>query len=162
MLLWQEYRAGTPDGYGYSRFCKLYEAWESRLSPTMRQVHPAGERLVVDYAGQTIELVDGRTGEVNRTGLRRRARRVELHLCRRELDADAARLGRRGRRLIGAHERALTFFGVPRQIVPDNLKAGVLKANWHEPGLRLPLRYGDPARPATQAARLRPPSTGPG
>jgi transposase len=37
---------------------------------------------------------------------------------------------------IGAHVRALAFFGgVPRQIVPDNLKAGVLKANWHEPGL---------------------------
>ena len=64
MLLWQEYRAGAPDGYGYSRFCELYEAWESRLSPTMRQVHPAGERLFVDYAGQTVELVDGRTGEV--------------------------------------------------------------------------------------------------
>src|SRR4029079_2780722 len=44
--------------------------------------------------------------------------------------------GRRGRRLIGAHARALAFFGgVPRQIVPDNLKAGVLQANWHEPGL---------------------------
>jgi len=61
MLLWQEYRAGAPEGYGYSRFCELYEAWESRLSPTMRQVHPAGERLFVDYAGQTVELVDGRT-----------------------------------------------------------------------------------------------------
>jgi transposase len=64
MLLWQEYRAGAPEGYGYSRFCELHEEWESRLSPTMRQVHPAGERLFVDYAGQTVELVDGRTGEV--------------------------------------------------------------------------------------------------
>ncbi|MEA2919218.1 MAG: hypothetical protein QOJ15_11299 [Bradyrhizobium sp.] len=64
MLLWQEYRAGAPEGYGYSRFCELYDEWESRLSPVMRQVHPAGERLFVDYAGQTIELVDGRTGEV--------------------------------------------------------------------------------------------------
>jgi transposase len=64
MLLWQEYRASAPEGYGYSRFCELYDEWESRLSPTMRQVHPAGERLFVDYAGQTVELVDGRTGEV--------------------------------------------------------------------------------------------------
>src|SRR6185436_20529424 len=60
----------------------------------------------------------------------------ELHLRRGDLDADAARLWRRGRRLIGAHARALAFFGgVLRQIVPDNLKAGVLRANWHEPGL---------------------------
>ncbi len=51
MLLWEEYRAAEPDGYGYSRWCELYRAWEGRLSPTMRQSHPAGERLFVDYAG---------------------------------------------------------------------------------------------------------------
>ena len=46
MLLWQEYRVQNPKAYGYSRFCELYRDWESRLSPTMRQVHPAGERLL--------------------------------------------------------------------------------------------------------------------
>jgi len=50
-LLWEEYRAIHPDGYGYSRWCELYRSWEARLSPTMRQTHPAGERLFVDYAG---------------------------------------------------------------------------------------------------------------
>src|SRR5262252_6762479 len=30
MLLWQEYRAAQPDGYGYSRFCELYDGWERR------------------------------------------------------------------------------------------------------------------------------------
>jgi transposase len=60
----EEYRAAAPDGYAYSRWCELYRAWEGRLSPTMRQSHLAGERLFVDYAGQTVEIVDGRTGEV--------------------------------------------------------------------------------------------------
>ena len=64
MLLWEEYRAAEPHGYGYSRWCELYRTWEGRLSPTMRQAHPASERLFVDYAGQTVEIVDGRTGEV--------------------------------------------------------------------------------------------------
>jgi transposase len=64
MLLSEEYRAREPGGYGYSRWCDLYRTWEGRLSPTMRQAHPAGERLFVDYAGQTVEVVDGRTGEV--------------------------------------------------------------------------------------------------
>ena len=50
-LLWEEYRAVHPDGYGYSRFCELYTRWEGKLSPVMRQRHPAGERLFVDYAG---------------------------------------------------------------------------------------------------------------
>ena len=66
LLLWEEYRAGQPDGYGYSRFCDLHAAWRGRLSPTMRQTHPAGERLFVDYAGQTVEVIDGATGEVRR------------------------------------------------------------------------------------------------
>src|SRR6516165_9110066 len=62
MLLWEEYRQAEPDGYGC--WCELYRAWEGRLSPTMRQVHPAGERMFVDYAGQTVELIDGRSGEM--------------------------------------------------------------------------------------------------
>ena len=36
-LVWEEHRAAHPEGYGYSRFCELYRAWEGRLSPTMRQ-----------------------------------------------------------------------------------------------------------------------------
>ena len=64
LLLWEEYRAGQPEGYGYSRFCDLYAAWRGRLSPTMRQAHPAGERLFVDYAGQTVPVIDAATGEV--------------------------------------------------------------------------------------------------
>ena len=51
-LVWEEHRAAHPEGYGYSRFCELYRAWEGRLSPTMRQTHVAGERLFVDYAGK--------------------------------------------------------------------------------------------------------------
>ena len=63
-LLWEEHRAACPDGYGYSRFCELYRAWEGRLSPTMRQTHVAGERLFVDYAGTTLEVINGLTGEL--------------------------------------------------------------------------------------------------
>ena len=66
LLLWEEYRAGQLDGYGYSRFCDLARDGRGRLSPTMRQTHPAGERLFVDYAGQTAEVIDGATGEIRR------------------------------------------------------------------------------------------------
>src|SRR5262249_42529583 len=63
-LLWEEHRAVHPDGYGYSRYCELYRAWAVRLSPTMRQSHVAGERLFVDYAGTTLEVIDPSTGEM--------------------------------------------------------------------------------------------------
>jgi transposase len=41
-LLWEECRTVHPDGYGYSRYCELYTRWEGKLSPVMRQRHPAG------------------------------------------------------------------------------------------------------------------------
>src|SRR6201998_4067333 len=65
-LLWEEYRAATTDGFGYSWFCDLYRAWAGRLKPTLRQVHIAGERLFVDFAGHTMAVIDPATGEVRR------------------------------------------------------------------------------------------------
>ncbi len=62
-LLWEEHRAGAPDGFGYSWFCDLYREWAGRLKPTLRQVHPAGERLFVDFAGSTVAVVEGANGE---------------------------------------------------------------------------------------------------
>ncbi len=62
-LLWEEHRSVHPDGYGYSRFCERYRTWEARLSPTMRQSHVAGERMFVDYAGTTLAVIDGLSGE---------------------------------------------------------------------------------------------------
>jgi transposase len=63
-LLWEEYRDETVDGFGYSWFCDLYRAWVGQLRPTLRQVHTAGEKLFVDFAGHTMEVVDGATGEI--------------------------------------------------------------------------------------------------
>jgi len=63
-LLWQEYREAHPDGYGYSQFCALYHQWANTLEPVLRQHYVAGEKLLVDYAGQTVPVVDRHTGEV--------------------------------------------------------------------------------------------------
>ena len=93
-LLWEEYRAAHPEGYGYSRFCELYRRWEGRLAPTMRQHHVAGERMFVDYAGATLPVIDAATGAVRQAHLRRGARRVELPVRRGDLDADPAGLDR--------------------------------------------------------------------
>lgn len=57
-LLWDEYRGRHSDGYGYSAFCEHCRRWTGRLSPVMRQRHVAGERMFVDYAGMTLEVID--------------------------------------------------------------------------------------------------------
>jgi transposase len=131
LLLWEEYRAGqAEEGYGYSRFCDLYAAWRGRLSPTMRQVHPAGERLFVDYAGQTVAVIEAATGQA------RSAQIFVAALGASNLTYAEARWTQALPDWIGCHVGAFAYFGgVARQIVPDNLKAGVTAACRYEPGV---------------------------
>ena len=130
LLLWQEYRAQHPDGYGYSRFCDLHADWRGRVSPTMRQTHVAGERLFVDYAGQTVEVVDPLTGEV------RPAQIFVAALGASNLTYAEARWSQGLADWIGCHANAFAFFGgAARQLVCDNLKAGVTAACRYEPGI---------------------------
>jgi transposase len=129
-LLWEEHRAVHPEGYGYSRYCELYRAWEGRLSPTMRQLHVAGERMFVDYAGTTLEVVDGTTGEVHVCQL------FVAVLGASNLTYVEATFTQRLVDWISSHVRAFTFFGgVTAQIVSDNLKSGVTKACFYEPAV---------------------------
>ncbi len=69
MLLWEEYRERHPDGYGYSRFCELYQRWRGKQEVVLRQEHRAGEKVFVDYAGQTIPVQDSGTGEIQQAQL---------------------------------------------------------------------------------------------
>jgi transposase len=64
-LLWLEYREAHPDGYGYSQFANLYRQWRGRVDVTMRQAHKAGEKLFVDFPGDTFPIWDRRTGEIS-------------------------------------------------------------------------------------------------
>ncbi len=63
-LLWQEYKATHPEGLQYSRFCEQYRAWAAKLDVVMRQEHRAGERMFIDYPGQTASVVDPETCEL--------------------------------------------------------------------------------------------------
>src|SRR5436190_12200724 len=92
-MLWDEYIEGCPEGYRYSRFCELYRNWASRLSVTMRQAHIGGDKLFVDYAGDTVtgdHRPAYRPGPFG-TDLRRRYGRLQLHLRRGELDPGTGR-----------------------------------------------------------------------
>jgi transposase len=62
-LLWQEYKAVYPDGYQFTQFCEHYKRWLGTQELVMRQHHRAGEKLFIDYAGQTMPVVDPKTGE---------------------------------------------------------------------------------------------------
>ena len=63
-LVWEEYKEAHPDGFQYTQFCVRYRAWRETLDLPMRQEHKAGERLFVDYCGQTVPVTDRKTGEI--------------------------------------------------------------------------------------------------
>ena len=68
-LLWQEYKQVHADGYQYSQFCDLYNRWRGKLDVVLRQNHRAGEKMFVDYASQTVEIVDPKTGEMRQASI---------------------------------------------------------------------------------------------
>lgn len=130
MLLWQEYKARHPDGCQYSAFCRDYDAWLGRQDAVMRFEHVPGDKLFVDYAGQTMAVTDRQTGEVEV------AQVFVATLGASHYSYVEATLTQTVADWLGAHVRALEHFGgVPRAIVPDNLKSGVTRPCRYEPDL---------------------------
>jgi transposase len=128
ILLWEEYRAIHPDGYGYSRYCELFQEYSSTIDPRMRQVHKAGEKLFVDYAGMTMPVVDRSTGEIVAAQI------FVATLGASDYTYAEATWSQSLPDWIGSHMRALAFLGgVPEIIVPDNLKSGITTPCRYEP-----------------------------
>ena len=149
-LLWYEYKQENQDGYQYSQFCDLYRQWVRKLDISLRQKHRAGEKLFIDYAGQTVPIIDPSTGEI------RDAQVFIATLGASNYTFAEASISQDLPSWIKSHVHALEFFGgVPEILVPDNLKSGVTKPCRYEPDvnptyLDLAQHYGTtviPARP---------------
>src|SRR5487761_2182096 len=129
-LLWQEYRAEHTQGYAYSWFCERYSDWRKRISPTMRQTHLAGEKLFVDWAGDTMPIFDPTTGEEHCTRI------FVAALGASNYTYAEARWTETLPDWIGAHVNAFAAIGgVSKALVPDNLKTGITKPSRYEPGI---------------------------
>lgn len=156
--LWIEYKQAYPDGYQYSQFCELYREWCGKLDVVLRQTYRAGEKMFVDFAGQTVPVVDPDKGEV------REARIFVAVLAGSNYSYAEATWLQELEEWITAHCRAFEFFGgVPEIIVPDNLKSGVSRASRYEPDINptyqeMAAYYGAvviPARPKKPQDRAR-------
>ena len=129
-LLWLEYREHHPEGFGYSWFCQTYRRWQGGLDLVMRGVHRAGEKLFVDFAGQTLPIVDPETGEVWQAELfvavLGASSYTYAEACASQTLPD----------WIGAHVHAFEAMGgCSAIIVPDNLRSAVTRAHRYEPDL---------------------------
>ena len=129
-LLWKEYRQSHPQGYGYSRFCELYQRWASTLDPVLRQHHLPGEKMFVDWAGQTVPIHHGADGSVSAAHVF-----VAILGASNKTYAEAFENEQLAAWIL-AHCRAYAFFGgVAKITVPDNPKTGVVRACRYEPVL---------------------------
>jgi len=150
-LLWEEYCQQYPDRhYSYSQYCILYLRWLKKQRRSMRQTHKAGEKLFVDYAGQTVSIVTPVTGEI------RTAQIFVAVLGASNYTFCEATWSQKLPDWINSHVRAFNFIGgVPTIVVPDNLKSAVTKACRYDPEInpsyqQLAAHYGTalvPARP---------------
>lgn len=150
-LLHMEYLDANPNGYRYTAFCEHYRRWLEKKRLSMRQVHVGGEKMFCDYSGKRPHFVDAKTGEV-----------VDVELFVAVLGASSltyaeATRTQRSADFIASHISAFEYFGgVPKAIVPDQLKSGVTESSRYEPGIQrtyeeMARHYGTvvlPARPA--------------
>ena len=134
-LLWHEYKEKDPQGYQYSQFCYHYHEWAEKLDPCLRQEYRAGERLFVDYAGQTVEITDPQTGELQEAQI------FVATLGASNYTFAEATLSQDLPSWIQSHVHAFEFFqGVPEILVPDNLTDAVTRSCRYEPDLNATYR----------------------
>jgi len=148
LLLWQEYKAAHPDGYQYTQFCQRYRQWAGTLDVCMRQEHKAGEKIFVDWAGQTVAVVDAASGR------ERQAQIFVAALGASNYTYVEATWTQTLPDWIAAHIHAWEAFqGVATLTIPDNTKTGVTAPCFYEPDLNptyqdLALHYGTAVVPA--------------
>lgn len=128
LLLHEEYLAAFPNGYGYTQFTEFYRRWLGQRGLTMRQEHKAGEKLFVDYSGKRPHYIDRETGEA-----------IEVELFTAVLGASNYTYAEATRTQqipdwVASHTRVFAFLGgVPRALVPDQLKSAVTIACRYDP-----------------------------
>jgi len=129
-LLWYEYKEANPDGYQYSQFCHLYRRWRNKLDVTLRQEHRAGEKLFIDYCGQTVPIIDPVTGEITQAEIFIAALGASSYTFAEASPSQELPFW------IRSHVHAFEFLGgVPEILVSDNLKTGVTNPCRYEPDI---------------------------
>jgi transposase len=129
-VLWRDYIKEFPDGYKYTQFCDYFKQWQQKANPTMHRTHKVGDKLFVDFAGKKLSYTDRETGEV-----------IDVEVFVAVLGASQltyieAVSSQQKEEFIKACENTMHYIGgVPSAIVPDNLKAAVIKSHRYEPTL---------------------------
>lgn len=129
-LMWKEYILKHPDGIKRTQFNEHYNKWCKKVSPVMHINHKAGDKMYIDYAGKTLQIVDKESGEVTPVQF------LVSILGASQYTYGEGTMSQGKEDFITSVENAFYFYGgVPAAVVPDNLKSAVTKSNKYEPTL---------------------------
>lgn len=127
-LLWEEYKTKRPDGYNYTQFCHHLNNYLESKKLSMHMEHVSGDKMFVDYAGKKLNITNPETGEM---------RQVEVFVAilgKSQMTYVEATESQKQQDFIKSVENAFWYYGgVPRAVVPDNLKSAVIKSCKYEP-----------------------------
>ena len=128
--LWESYIHEQPQGYQYSQYCLHFHRWCRNEEVSMHIEYKAGEAMLVDWAGDKLEVINGTTGQNWALD------QFVAILGASELTYVEARESQEEAQWIRANEGAFQYFGgTTRALIPDNLKTAVIRADPYEPGL---------------------------
>ncbi|MDR3339389.1 MAG: IS21 family transposase [Candidatus Symbiothrix sp.] len=128
--LWCKYKVTHPQGYEYSQFCYHYQKYRESSRAVMHFEHEAGDKLFLDYAGKKLSYVVYGTGEI-----------IDCEffiavLGYSQYTYAEASLSQQKESFIESVQNAMHYFGgVPKVLVPDNLKSAVHKSCRYDPCL---------------------------
>ena len=151
-LLWEEYVKTCQDSgerfYMETQFRRYYHKFAQVHKATIRLEHKPGLAIEVDWAGTKIGYYDNDLGEMSEASLF-----VSVLPCSQLIYAEPFR-DEKLPSWIAGHVNAFRYLGgIPKTVISDNLKSGVTKVNFYEPGLNKTYRemadyYGSVILPA--------------
>ncbi len=145
--IWEEVAIECTSQSNFFKYVKIRFHPLMQATVTLREFKP-GEHCEVDYAGGTIPWVDTVTGEIRFAhvfvGILCFSQKIFAHATEDEKKPN----------WLSSHRKMFEFYrGVPRVLVPDRLKNGVVKSHLYDPDLNpdyveLATHYGVAVVPA--------------
>jgi len=126
-VLWKDYLEKNPSGYSYTQFNEHLNRWLKQVKGSGKLEHKAGDKVYIDYAGKKLSYIDKATGDVIEAEVF-----VGILPCSGYTFVEASP-SQKLEDFINSMNNCLQFYGgVPKAIVPDNLKSAVNKGSKYE------------------------------
>lgn len=121
-LLWEEYCKYAESPVSYSQYTRIYRTWLKTISVSMRQMHHPGEHLYIDFCGKTIPIRGAKPEQAFEAQIFVGCLGASGYIFAKAIPSQKTG------DFIQAHIEMLDDIGgVPKFVVPDNLKSAVIK-----------------------------------